>query len=370
MHVIESLKTGGAERVLVDIINCLPKNFTSYICCIKKSGVMAEKLKALPVQIFELNKKEGNDFFIPFQLAKLLISNRIDIVHAHNWNCFCESIVAVILARKPKIIHTIHGHHNIYPDTNVYRIKEKLRHLMEHVLSFRSFKICTVSNDILGFIQKEIGISSKKLEVVINGVETKLKVKNKSSIKIEIGLQENDFIVCFVGRLEPVKNIDELFFALRLVRKRCPDIRLLILGDGKERSRLEKLSNETNLEDCISFLGFRDDVIDILGISDLFILPSHYEGISIALLEAMSAGLPAIVSDVGGNPEVVEHNQTGLLFQPGNLDSLVESILRLYKNEYLLKKMGKNAIDKIESCFSLNSTVSKYVSIYRESIQN
>lgn len=364
MHIIETLETGGAEKVLVDIVNHLPEEFESIVCCLKTSGIMANRFVKKNLKIIELNKRNGTDFKVVFKLRHLLVQYEIDVVHAHNWNTFCESILACILSRGSKrIIHTIHGYHFDYPNTLSGQFKKKIRHSIEKILSLRSYKICTVSNEIKLYIEKEIGIPESKIKVVLNGITTGAPPPQRSTSQT-FGIKKETFTLGFVGRLAVVKNIDTLLRAIKIIRRSCANIRLLIVGDGSERAYLESYSKEIGVDDCVSFLGYRDDVKMILQSVDIFILPSHYEGISIALLEAMACGLPVIASNVGGNLEIVIHNETGFLFPSRDINALTKCVVQLYSNPELINKMGKNAQNRVEKSFDIKNTISKYAALY------
>jgi glycosyltransferase involved in cell wall biosynthesis len=180
----------------------------------------------------------------------------------------------------------------------------------------------------------------------------------------EMGIGTNDCVICFIGRLVPVKNIKSLLKAMRLVVKECPRIKLLLIGDGPERNELEKIVIENGLQSFVFFTGFRDDARDFLAEADIFVLPSYYEGISIALLEAMSAGLPSVITNVGGNSEVIIHNENGFLYPSGDVNSLSNYIIKLYQNTSLRKDMGEKAKERVNKYFSISHTAERYTQLY------
>jgi L-malate glycosyltransferase len=367
MHVIETLDPGGAESVLAEIIRHMPEFVNSMICCVKHSGAMSQRMKGHVGQVYELNIKEGNNISVPIKLTKLLMKNHIDVIHAHNWNTFCESTIAAILSGKP-IVHTIHGHHFEYPNTIKGRFKKNIRHCFEKVLSYRSNKICTVSQAICDYILNEIGIEKERLEVLINGVDIDHKFYSVSPIMRDLGIKNENYLICFIGRLMPVKNIESLLKAMEIVVRECQDSKLVIIGDGPERKELEKSVLEKGLQSSVLFTGFRDDARDFLVEADVFVLPSYYEGISIALLEAMSAGLPSIVTAVGGNSEVVINDETGFLYPSGDVKVLSSYIIELYHDISLRKNMGEKAKERASRFFCIEGTAERYAQIYLDII--
>ena len=366
LQIIESLEAGGAEKVVVDLINNMPSNIASTICCLKKSGVMAEQIEGTS-HVYELNAKKGNDLGVIFKLIKIIKLEQPDIIHAHNWNTFCESIISAKLSGSKKVINTIHGHHFVYSKDLAGQIKKKIRHLVEKWLSLWSYRICCVSKNIFDYIKREIKIQDEKLQIIINGVNTKYKpTTSKNDLLKELGLKGSESIITYVGRLMPVKNLECLLKGISLAAEECPNIHLLLIGDGIMKEKLLELSAELNIERVVSFLGHKHNARDYTFISQLFVLPSFYEGTSIALLEAMAAGLPAIASEVGGNKATIIDHHSGFLFDPDNPKQLSELIIKLCKDKSSRRQMGLNAKNRIEDEYSISNVVRKYLKLYKD----
>ena len=172
----------------------------------------------------------------------------------------------------------------------------------------------------------------------------------------------------FVGRLIAVKGVDWLLRVWRDVIQQETLGRLLIIGDGPERSALEVQIRSLGLADSVALVGRQEDVFKFLAISDVFVLPSRLEGVSNALLEAMSQGLPVIVADdeLGGNREVVDDRIDGHVVKIGDDRSFGEILVKLLQDAELRNEMGRKAKHKIEQRFSMDSVVNGYCRIYSE----
>ena len=356
LHIIESLEFGGAEKVVVSLANSMAGTQQVSICCVKTIGALAVELDKR-IDVFCMNKPEGNDYLLPFRLARILRRNNYDVVHTHNWGVFLEGGLAGMLAKTPALIHTVHGPYAKYPDTPVARIKLTLRHFLERVLASRFRRIATVSDAIADYVVNDIAIDQEAVLTVHNGIP----ISGGAAFAQSGG---DDVVFITVGRLAAIKNHELMVRALREVLDTGTRVRLLIVGDGPERERIERCLREHQLQDKVSLLGFRSDVGEILSGADVFLMTSRYEGISIAMLEAMRAGLPVIATRVGGVPETVRDGTTGLLVGPDDLPGLVQAMLRLARSKPLRQEMGRRGREFLTEEFSLAQMSARYLKLY------
>ena len=360
LHVIESLDFGGAEKVTVNLANGMVESHDVTVCCVKRVGVLGAKLDPR-ARVFCLDKGEGNDYLLPLRLARLIRQYGFDVVHTHNWAVFLEGGLAGLLAGTPVLLHTVHGPYADYPPTLASRIKIALRHLIERWLARRFRRIVTVSDAIHAYIEKDIRIPSERLLTVHNGIPTATGAYAQRPERPHITFMA-------VGRLAPVKNHMMMLRAFHAMAQTRPQVRLVLVGDGPERAALEDYVRQQRLEDKVSFPGFRDDIDTLLPEADVFLLTSHYEGISIALLEAMRAGLPAIGTRVGGIPETVRDGKTGLLVAPDDVAALVTAMARLADSKSLRDEMGKQGYDYFMQEFSLATMLARYQQLYTNAV--
>jgi glycosyltransferase involved in cell wall biosynthesis len=173
-------------------------------------------------------------------------------------------------------------------------------------------------------------------------------------MRAALGIATDETVVGLVARLDHwAKGHAELFQALAKVRDRYP-IRCLIIGGGRRQPEMAAMVRDLSLTPFVNFLGHRADVPDLLAALDIFVLPSHSEGISRALLEAMAAGLPVVVSNVGGSPEVVQHEIDGLLVPVKDVAALAQALIRLLSDPALAQRLGLAASQRVAGNFSLD----------------
>ncbi len=345
VHILHSFGTGGMEKGIVTVINHAAPEFKHTIICLKKSGASQELLNK-PVKIIEMNKKEGNSLFFIFQLMKTLKQLKADVVHTRNWGGM-DGIIAARLAGISNIIHGEHGWSMDDPN-GLNRKRFWVRRFMDLWIT----KYTCVSDQMKNWLENNIKVKKSVIQLY-NGVEcdTVYSCKN-TSIKKQLGIPLRAVVIGIVARLDPIKNHSGLIKAFHSLRSGYPNSYLLIIGDGPERNKLERQSGGG-----ILFLGNRSDVKNLLGVLDIFVLPSFNEGISNTILEAMSAGLPVVASKRGGNPELVKNNCNGFLFEPDDIPTLEALLLKYISDAKLREKHGKNGRRKAEKLFSIGQMV-------------
>jgi len=355
MHIIESLEIGGAEKVVIDLANELAARHEVTICCFKRLGNLAGDVDAR-VRVLCLEKGEGNDYCLPLRLARIVAGAGIEVLHTHEWGVFLEGALAGILARTPVLVHTVHGPYTAYAPGWRSRLKRSIRHAIERRAIRRFAKLVTVADSIQDLIQDEIGIDASRMKTIHNGIRVGPRMR-------ECSARSGDGTFISVGRLAKIKNHEMMIRAFRATED--ANSRLLLVGDGPERARLEALARELGLENRIEFLGFRHDIAELLAISDAFLISSDHEGLSIAVLEAMRAGLPVIGTLVGGMPETIQHGRTGLLVPKGDVDAMARAMRSLLASPDMRARLGSEGRRYLEAEFSIESMVSRYEQVYR-----
>jgi glycosyltransferase involved in cell wall biosynthesis len=213
---------------------------------------------------------------------------------------------------------------------------------------------------------EDVGVDASKLDVVPGGVDTQecAPRPDSRSSRCELGCAPEDFVVGTVGRLDPVRDYASLIAAVgRLIPQR-PHLRLLLVGDGPSRPGLEKQARLQGLGEHVRFLGYRQDIAQVLNMLDLFVLPSLFEGTSNALLEAMAVGLPAVVTGVGGNREVVLDGFTGRIVPRADPGALTEAIEWYLSNPTACRQQGDEARARVLHHYSLDRMIDGYRRVY------
>ena len=360
LHIIESLDFGGAEKVTVSLANGMAESHEVSVCCLKRVGVLGAQLDKR-VGVICLNKGEGNDYLLPLRLTRLIRKNAFDMVHTHNWAVFLEGGLAGLLAGTPVLLHTVHGPYADYPPTPGSRLKIALRHLIERRLARRFRRIVAVSDAIRSYISKDIRIPEERMVTVHNGIP--------DASGGYAGRPERPFVTFMtVGRLASIKNHAMMLRAFQELAKTHTQVRLVIVGDGPERPAIESYIRQHRLDDKVTLPGFRNDIDTLLREADVFLLTSRYEGISIALLEAMRAGLPAIGTTVGGIPETILDGKTGLLVAPDDHMALVKAMTALAGSKTRRDELGKQGYDYFMREFSLATMLARYQKLYTNAV--
>ena len=369
LHVVETLDVGGAETVVANIVNNASPGFRAGVCCLMRSGPVAARIRR-GVEIIEMGKVEkGNDYRIPFRLAKILQRRRIDIVQSHDWGALLETAAAATLAGTAAV-HMAHGPTIHYPPSDYWGpIKGVIRRKAERLASVKLQRAIAVSEVVRRELVEDIGIPANKVALVRNGIDLAPKPLGDLDLKRQqLGLSAGDILLVTVGRLAQIKNYALLLEALAISAAKAPKLKLVMVGDGPERAKLEADVARLDLAGRVHFLGERKDVRDWLAIGHAFVLPSFYEGISIALLESMAAGLPVVVTRVGGNPEVVVDGETGFIVESGDAQGLAHALVELAEGETRRERMGRSARARVEAEFDLKKTVRRYEEIYLEAL--
>jgi glycosyltransferase involved in cell wall biosynthesis len=217
---------------------------------------------------------------------------------------------------------------------------------------------------------KQLGVPRERIAKIPNGIdfEDRMKRYDRGQIRAELSLAPDAKVVSFVGRLAPDKGVDWLLDIWKIVSQADREAHLLLIGDGPDREALKSRAKSLGIQDTVSFLGRQEDVYRFFAASDVFVLPSRLEGMSNALLEAMSQGLPVVTADdaLGGNRSVVAHKQDGILVPLEDTQLFADSLLGLLKDRNFRLEMGNRARRKIEDAFSVQSVTRRYMEVYRE----
>jgi len=361
LHIIESLEFGGAEKVVVHLANKLCDKYNIMICVTKRSGELCEQLDS-GIKVICLNGKEGNDLSVPLKLYNIIRDNNINIIHTHDWGIYLEAAAAIMLNRKCIMVHTVHGSYMPYSSSMVARFKLKFRHFLEKISALRVSKFVAVSESIKDYIQNDIHISCKKIITIHNGIEG-----HKTRSFYNVSLSPLKLIT--VGRLASVKRHKVMIDAVKLAINAGTEATLTIVGDGPEYDDLVDYVQKSDLDDNVKFTGFRTDINVLLADHHVFILSSDYEGISIALLEAMSSGLPCISTDVGGISDTVIDQKTGILVENGDSDNMAKAITQLATNPSSVELMGENAYNYFIENFHESVVLNQYDTLYRTCVK-
>lgn len=361
-HLLPALPAHGAEQLLLDIVRHTDRNRVNLsVCLISGLGPLVTEFEALGIPVTFLPKRSRKDVSIAFRLAASWKKNRFDLIHTHLFTADLWGRFAGLFSQVP-IVSTSHT----TSDPNI----GPLGRWLDRMLDRRNNAVICVSEAVRRYRIEEAGFDPKKLHLIENGIDLDRfqKTASKEEMESRLGLPSGRRWAVIVGRLVSLKGHRFLIDALSLLVKDIPDLGLLIVGDGEEEKELKKLVDEKGLMERIFFLGLRRDIADILGMSEVLVLPSSREGLPIVLLEAMAAGLPVVVTPVGGIPEVVMEGKTGFFVSQEPM-SIASALRRIFENPAMARAMGSDARKLIEERYDIRVVARRYENLYRRLLE-
>jgi glycosyltransferase involved in cell wall biosynthesis len=360
----------GVQRVTLDELERLDsKQFTPYIIC-KEPGPMTEEAESKDITCFYSSGlmravSPKNDLLAFWQLYRLFRKYRFDVVHSHSSKTGVIGRVAAKLAGVPMITHTVHGF--AFPAANS-TLEKWIFFAMEWLGTKCSHKIICLHEADRDIAKKKLGASDKQLEVLANGVDTTKyappSVDEKETMRQQLGIAEDAVILGMVGRLWRQKNPQVFVDAAINLLSQNVDAHFVLVGDGELKTTLEEKVKQAGFTDNIHFLGWRNDTPQVLKALDVFVLPSLWEGMPLAILEAQSTGLPCVVSNIQGNNHLVSNDVDGLLFDLDYPDQLITCLDTLIKDVTLRNNMGATARRKIVQTYNIESRIRTIANLY------
>lgn len=344
LHLLSGFQVGGQEKLILSQIRENIKNRQNnceYLIAVMNDIVneqMKEELLSTGIKAYFLGRKQSskNPVYL-FKLLNIILSNKVNIIHSHNTGSRLWSILCKLVCPGLRTVYTIHDLIHI----------ENLKALQ--LIAQRLFidKNIAVSETIKGLAIKK-GLN--KTRTIVNAIDT----ENYKTAK-RTPYSGSCLNIINVARIMlPKKGQDILIKALAICRDSGLDFKCRFVGgeyayDTTSMGYLKGLVAKLNLEDNIEFLGNRNDVAELLAESDIFVLPSRFEGTPLTLLEAMASGLPVITSKIPGCIEIINDEENGLFFESENIDELAQKILYLAKNPALMKKLSEHSLKTSEA---------------------
>ncbi len=365
LHLIYYPGKGGVEKYVQTLIQRMHNKkceiFLGYVRDLgEDQGPLIEEAKKSGVQIYQFPMKSPYDFKAALNVKNFCREHEIDVIHTHFIRENYISILSKIFGNKVKLIYTSH----------VIFEKSPLLKLSNIILFSRLDNIIAVCDEGKKQLLKEKH-NKNKIVVIHNGVDTKYwENQNQSTLREEFGLSKNSFLFVTVGRFTREKGQKFLVEAIGDLKNNTSSdfmqkIKFAFVGDGEEFEECKKSARDLNVEDCIVFLGFRNDIKNILHGCDAYISPSEKEALSISIIEALASGLPVIATDVGGTKEVVnEKNDCGILVKYGDKKELADRIQEMAQNKELYNRLKNNAFKTVNEKFSLDKTVDSTYNLY------
>jgi glycosyltransferase involved in cell wall biosynthesis len=357
MHVVLNLTPGGTERLVVEMARRMAASIRAVVCCLEGAGPLAAELDEVGVPVIELHRRPGFRPSLGYRIARTADAHGATVLHCHQYTPFVYGQIARSIRRGLRLVFTEHGRSADGPPS-------RKRQLVNPFLARLPGKLYAVSEALRADMTAE-GWPAHRVGVIHNGIDPGPRVTDaeRAAARAYLGLPADAIVFGTAARLDPVKNLDGALEAFRIVQARAPGCRFVTVGDGPERARLEHLARESGLAESVMFTGFRADVRQLLPAFDAYVNSSVYEGVSLTLLEAMAASLPAVATAVGGTPEVVTVD-TGLLVPARAPDTLAGAMLVLAVSPERRAALGAQARRRVEMLFSVERMVARYLEIY------
>ncbi len=288
-------------------------------------------------------------------LRSLVRRSKPDVINLHYGvsHIGFKDVLAVRLAGRSRCVVTVH--HPIPLESNRTRVMTRLGGLLSHAV--------VVNSHATRGVLLEAGVPAHKIRVILCGVPVPLKLPTRAEARARLGLAPDLFVVSTLARLVPEKAIGDLIEAAAHVSDPHSALRLVIAGDGPQRPTLEALAT-AQLGQRALFLGHVPDTADLYAAADVFALPSHMEGFGLVYVEAAFHGVPSIGTDVGGVPDAIADEETGLLVPPGDIPTLTKAIARLRDDPDLRRRLGDAARARAHREFTESRMADQYVKVF------
>lgn len=362
-QLVHTLNVGGAEILARQFAAQARDEFDFVFACLDSEGLMADELRAAGYAVEVLARRPGFDLACARRLARLLAAHNVRVIHAHQYAPFFYAAMGRLLAwRDIPIVFTEHGRD--YPDFR--RIK---RVLANHCLLRRRDRVVGVGQCVGRALREFEGIDPRRIEVVYNGIDVAAygdPGEQREAVRQSLGLADDEVAIIQVARLNVLKDHPTAIRAMAQLVTHAPRAKLLVVGDGEERQKIESLIGELGISRNIQLLGTRRDIPRLLAAADVFLLSSISEGIPLTLIEAMAAGLPCVSTAVGGTPEVIVDGQTGLFARPRDPEDVAAKLAVLLADGSLRQSMGARGRERSRELFSDQQMHLAYQQFYRD----
>lgn len=363
------LAVGGVESHLLSLVAHGDRSRLRFLFI----GVAVEQFRAAAVGLgAELVPWRGPrsqwNLLATLPFARILRENRVDLVHAHSPNGLVQAAVAARRCGIP-LVSSVHLpiQYLVRGRGSVARAKVAVYHLLDRAVLRRliSRTIFVSSRFCNEAITKRL-VFAERATVIRNGIELERfrSREERERVRLEAGVPSDAVVACFVGRLERQKGLDTLLEAMGCLELERLKLYLVLVGGGSLKGDLEAQARASGLEERIRFLSFRNDVEKVLAASDFFVLPSRFDAMPVALIEAMASGLASVVTDVGDSAELVEHGRLGLVVRPDDVGGLAAAVGRLASDSALRTRMGREACRASER-YSAAATARQIEDVYR-----
>ncbi|GAW95525.1 MULTISPECIES: glycosyltransferase [Colwellia] len=353
---------GNSESLDPQLNHNGDENFKMSVLCIESPlGPFAEELQNNGIEFFELNRQPGFDINLIKQIRRTIKDNAVDIIHCHQYTPWVYGVIAAAFT-KTKVIFTEHG--RFYPDSSTWK-----RKLINPILNLFTDQVTAISKATKQALVEFESIPEKSIDVVYNGISPLQVIQSDvEKLRIELSIPENHIVLGTIARFDPIKNHTMMLKAFALVLEQQPKTTLIMVGDGEERKNIETCVNQLNIQNNVLLIGYQHKPHNYLALMDIYLLSSLSEGTSMTLLEAMSLSKPCVVTNAGGNPEIVTDKENGFVTTNGIASEFAAGVIQVINSLENGNGLGHASKDRFDTLFSERSMNKKYQQLYLDKL--
>lgn len=360
LYTVAFMEVGGSQTHLVQVLKLIDRSrFEPMLCCLTGQGALLDAARETGVPVFDGGMRSGfqphQSFLAARRLASLLKRERVDVVHNYLLRANIVGTVAARLARVPAVLASKRGCHE----------RRGMELAGAKLSNWLADRVTANAEAVRDFVHDNEGCPVEKMVVIPSGVDTdRFQPLPAADYKTRLGLRPDRPVVGVVTRMRVRKGVEEFLRAMDLVRERFPGTQAAVAGEVTLDAELQRLVDASGLGEDLHLLGRRSDMPEVLSAFDVFVLSSHDEGMSNAILEAMAMELSVVATDVGGTGEVVRHGQSGLLVAAKDPLPLAEAISQVLNDPSRSRAMGRLGRQIVVDGFSARSMVREMENLY------
>lgn len=361
VHVVETLNPGGLENVVATVVERLDRRrYSSTVIVLSEAGSLVRRIEATGTKVHVIGKRPGFDMPAARELRRIVANSDVDLVHTHNPIANHWTVIATMgLGRGVPIIvseHSIHYSGRIawfYP-------------WVRTVIGLRNQAIVGVCDAVTASHAAIDPLNRGKYVTIHNGIDPVPHIPEGqlSGLRTELGVGHGRYVLGTIGNLRPAKAHGDLLAALSILVTRGCDAVLVVAGEGPLRRELAIETERLGLSDRVRWLGSRSDVPQLLSVFDAFVLSSRREGFPVAVIEAASAGVPVVATDVGGVREVIRTGETGVLVPPASPGALADGLQAVLTDRTSARRMAETARAEFDARFTAEIMVRQTQALY------
>ena len=362
-YVIGQLDRGGAEKQLYALLRSLNRElFEPIVISFDARGYWAGEIRKLGVQVIETGRRRHKEIGRLLQLVRLLRRLEPAVVHTYLFPANTYGRAAAIVARVPIIIAS---------ERNLPEVGRGMKRswvYIDKLLSFFSHAVLCNSHRARRLLVENYAFNPRKVITIHNGIEVSNGIASNNSVH----LAAEEKVVGTVARLYPQKNLEMFLRMVRIVLDRYHDssLKFMIIGDGPLRKQLEQRAVDLGVDKAVTFTGQRHDVAELLRNLDVYVNTSDYEGLSNAIMEAMTSELPVVATEVGGADELIRDGETGFLCPPNDAATMASKVIDLLENEAKARRMAACGRSFMAREFGMTKMVRGVERIYLDSLRH